>query len=116
MPKYNFTCSHCGTKRHKYVSVNVETVFCKTCGGDMQRDLPNISGNAQVTEVIDSYTGVSLDQNHKELVKDRRDQYFWEVEVPRLVQTMSVETCLENGWLVYDDRGDLVINKPPSKR
>ena len=82
----------------------------------MQRDLPNISGNAQVTEVIDSYTGVSLDQNHKELVKDRRDQYFWEVEVPRLVQTMSVETCLENGWLVYDDRGDLVINKPPSKR
>ena len=82
----------------------------------MLRDLPTLSGNAQVTELIDTYTGVNLDQNHTSLIKDRHDQYYWEVEVPRLVQTMSVETCLENGWLIYDDKGDLVINKPPSKR
>jgi hypothetical protein len=82
----------------------------------MNRDLPQLSGAAQVTELVDTYTGVSLDQNHNALIKDRRDQYYWEVEVPRLIQTMSPETCLENGWLVYDDKGDLVINKPPSKR
>ena len=116
MPKYNFTCTQCKTKKHKYVSTITETSTCKECGGQMNRDLPTLSGNAQVTELIDTYTGVNLDQNHNALIKDRHDQYFWEVEVPRLVQTMSVETCLENGWLIFDDKGDLVINKPPSKR
>ena len=116
MPKYNFICSKCGTKKHKYVPVNVEISTCKTCGGSMSRDLPTLSGGAQVNEVIDSYTGVSLNQNHGELIKDRHDQYYWEVEVPRLVTKYSIETCLENQWLVYDEKGDLVINKPPSKR
>jgi uncharacterized lipoprotein YmbA len=82
----------------------------------MERDMPKLSGNAQVTEVVDPYTGVALDQNHSELIKDRHDQYYWEVEVPRLVAKYSKETCLENKWLVYDDKGNLVINKPPSKR
>jgi hypothetical protein len=45
-----------------------------------------------------------------------KEDYFWEVEVPRLVQTYSTETCIENGWLKYNDKGELVINKPPKKR
>jgi len=116
MPKYNFTCAQCGTKKHKYVSITTEKTPCKNCNGSMERDLPKLSGNAQVTEMVDSYTGVKLDQNHKELIKDRHDQYYWDVEVPRLVQKYSIETCLENQWLVYNEKGDLVINKPPSKR
>lgn len=116
MPKYNFTCKSCNAHKHKYVSVSTQTVECKSCHGTMERNLPTLSGSAQVTELVDAYTGVNLNQDHNALIKDRHDQYYWEVEVPRLVQTMSVETCLENSWLVYNEKGELVINKPPSKR
>lgn len=116
MPKYNFTCAQCKTKRHKYVSTKVETTICAACGGNMNREMPNLSGSPEVTELIDDYTGVNLNQDHNSLVKARQEQYYWEVEVPRLVQTMSIETCLENKWLVYNEKGELVINKPPSKR
>ena len=81
----------------------------------MNRELPS-SGSQAVTEVMDDFTGVKRDQNHDEITKARREQYYWEVEVPRFVETYSTQTCLEEGWLVYNEKGELVINKPPSKR
>lgn len=81
----------------------------------MKRQLP-INGSQAVTEVIDNFTGVKRDQNHDIDIKARREQHYWEVEVPRFIETYSTQTCLEEGWLVYNEKGELVINKPPSKR
>lgn len=38
-----------------------------------------------------------------------------EYTVPRLIQTHSLETALEEGWLVYNDKGELEIGKPKKK-
>lgn len=116
MPKYHFTCSKCITNTHKYVPTSVETLPCVVCGEVMSRDLPKIEGQTEVREVVDAYTNRTWGKDHEAVMKKRKEDHYWEVEVPRLVQTMSVETCLEQGWLIYNDKGELVINKPPSKR
>lgn len=120
MPRYRFKCP-VGHEREKYVDVNKTEIVCVDCwsdgseGNPMFRQLPS-SGSQAVTEVLDGFTGVTRDQNHDTLTKDRRDQHYWEVEVPRFIETYSTQTCLEEGWLVYNEKGELVINKPPSKR
>lgn len=116
MPKYIFTCEQCNNKKHKYVSIETDTVPCKKCNGTMIREMPKLSEQTKVTELIDSYSGINLDQNHAEQIKKRHDDYYWETEVPRLIQKYSLETCLEQGWLVYNDKKELEIGKPPSKR
>ncbi len=114
MAKYIFKCDNCGEQVEKYVPRLVKDVAC-TCGSRSNRQFPNVA-QQQVTETVDSYMGTTRDQNHEEKIKERRDDHYWNVEVPRLIQTMSLETCLEQGWLVYNEKGELVINKPPSKR
>jgi hypothetical protein len=114
MAKYTFHCDKCGASKQRFTSASVKEVACD-CGGLMSRQMPNIAIQ-RVTEVVDSYTGVTRDQDHDDLTKNRRDDHYWTVEVPRLIETCSIETSLENGWLVYNERGELVINKPPSKR
>jgi len=50
---------------------------------------------------------------------NRSDNYFWSVEVPRLVNTgtYSIETMIENDWISVDDKGNIQINtRPPKKR
>lgn len=116
MPKYVFKCPNCSGQTHKYVASTVEHVDCTTCGSQMNRQLPNIEGQTEVREVVDPYTNVTWGKDHEAVMKKRKEDHYWEVEVPRLVQTYSTETCLEQGWLIYNDKGELVINKPPSKR
>ena len=116
MPKYNFTCAKCQTTKHKYVPTNVETLPCEVCGEVTTRDLPNTNSPTEVREVVDPLTNRKWGKDHEAVMKKRKEDHYWEVEVPRLVQTMSVETCLEQGWLIFNDKGELVINKPPSKR
>lgn len=79
----------------------------------MKRLLPNI-GSKKVTELVDPWNGVRQEEDIKKKLEDRRTEYFWDVEVPRLVEsgTYSIETCLENGWLVYNEKGELVLGKP----
>ena len=115
MPKYNFTCTKCSTKKHKYVPSTMETITCE-CGEVMTRDLPHIEGQTEVKEIVDPYTNRKWGKDHQAVMKDRKETHYWEVEVPRLVEKYSIETCLEQGWLKYNDKGELVINKPPSKR
>lgn len=110
MPKYRFTCTKCGNEKMQYANLSTFTVECDKCKANMERQLPS-SGSQAVNETVDNYTGVKRDQNHDELKKQRRDQYYRDVEIPRLIQTYSLETCLEQKWLVYNDKGDLVINK-----
>lgn len=115
MPKYKFKCSSCSSEVQKYASISTEEIPCSNCENQMKRQLP-INGSQAVTEVIDNFTGVKRDQNHDIDIKARREQHYWEVEVPRFIETYSTQTCLEEGWLVYNEKGELVINKPPSKR
>lgn len=115
MPKYTFVCTNCSLNKTLYANVTTLSIKCDQCSADMQRQIPK-NGSSAVSEIVDSYTGTKRDQDHDSLKKERRDNHYWEVEVPRLVQTYSLQTCLEEGWLVYNDKGDLVINKPPSKR
>jgi hypothetical protein len=82
----------------------------------MGRDFPIIKGETEVKEVVDPYTNIKWGKDHEMVMKKRKDDHFWTVEVPRLVQTYSTQTCIEEGWLIYNDKGELVINKPPSKR
>lgn len=116
MPKYIFLCNSCQTKAHKYVPVNIDTILCSACGEVMNRELPNTNAPTEVRELVDPYTNITWGKDHETVMKDRRETHYWEVEVPRLVQTYSLETCLEQKWLIYNDKGELVINKPPSKR
>ena len=116
MPKYNFTCATCETTSHKYVPTTVETLPCGVCGNPMTREFPNTNSPTEVREVVDPYTNVTWGKDHEAVMKKRKEDHYWEVEVPRLVQTYSTETCIEQGWLIYNDKGELVINKPPSKR
>lgn len=78
--------------------------------------MPVLTG-ADVKETVDKLTGTSWKQDQEDLTQKRRDKYYWEVEVPRLVQKYSLETCLEQKWLIYNEKGELVINnKPPDER
>jgi hypothetical protein len=100
MPKYIFQCPSCNATTHKYVPVSVETVKC-ICGQDMNRNLPTISEPTVVKELVDPYTNKRLMKDHKEILKARRNDFFKNVEIPRLVEKYSLETCIENKWLVY---------------
>lgn len=115
MPKYYFSCQKCNNRLHKYVSSNVEEIQCP-CGEPMKRDLPKIGGQTEVREIVDPYLNKTHCKDQDSILKERKEQHYWEVEVPRLVEKYSLETCLEQKWLVYNDKGELVINKPPSKR
>lgn len=81
----------------------------------MPRALPTLSGQ-EVTETVDLLTNRKWKQDQGEIIDNRKENYYWEIEVPRLVEKYSLETCLEQGWLVYNEKEELVINKPPSKR
>jgi DNA-directed RNA polymerase subunit RPC12/RpoP len=114
VPRYRFTCATCGSEVEQFSSPQIHTIKC-TCGNDMKRQLPG-KGSQVVKEVVDTYTNTRQVQDQTSELKQRKEDYFWEVEVPRLVQTYSIETCLEEKWLIYNEKGELVINKPPSKR
>jgi hypothetical protein len=116
MPKYIFNCPSCKANIHRYVPSSVETYKCPTCDSAMNRQFPNTNAPTEVRELVDPYTNITWGKDHEAVMKDRKETHYWEVEVPRLVQTYSIETCLEQGWLIYNDKGELVINKPPSKR
>jgi len=115
MPKYRFTCSSCNVEHEKFASPKQEELPCPTCGTSMRREFP-MNGSQKVTEIVDSFTGITNEEDQKLKTKDRKTNHFWEVEVPRLVQHYSLQTCLEEGWLVYNDKGELVVGKAPKKR
>ena len=79
--------------------------------------MPVISGQ-EVRETVDTYVGTKWKQDQKDLVKERKADYFWEIEVPKKVNSgiYSLQTMLENGWVYVDDKGKLQTRtKPPQK-
>jgi hypothetical protein len=115
MPKYRFFCENCQVEIERYASPKEERTECGMCMLPMQRQFPG-SGSQAVREVVDTFTNVRTAPDEKAQNKARKTEHFWEVEVPRLIQTYSLQTCLEEAWLIYNDKGELVINKSPSKR
>jgi predicted nucleic acid-binding Zn ribbon protein len=119
MPKYSFLCPNCASEVQMYVPHLVKEVECKTCQGTMNRQMPTLNGPANVREVVDKNTGITWTDDQQQMIKDRKDEYYWTVEVPRFVAsgTYSLETMLENQWIYVDDSGKIHVNdKPPSKR
>lgn len=116
MAKYRFQCEQCLDTSERYTSVSTEVLPCKKCGANAKRLFPNI-GSKRVTETVDPFLNVRHEEDHKKQIEDRRTEYFWEVEVPRFVQsgTYSMETMLAEGWLVYNEKNELVIGKPKKK-
>jgi len=119
MPKYTFRCEACSHSRQLVVSPSVTTSKCLKCGEPTVRSMPILSGPSSVDEVVDKYTGTRRIDNQSEIMHNRSDNYFWSVEVPRLVNTgtYSIETMIENDWISVDDKGNIQINtRPPKKR
>jgi len=117
MAKYKYQCGNCGVVIEMYASKEVEVIKHGECGGWATRLFPNI-GSKKVTETVDPYLSIRHEEDHKKQLEDRRTEYFWEVEVPRFVQSgiYSMETMLAEGWLVYNEKGELVIGKPKKKK
>lgn len=116
MPKYTFICPKCNKSKQTYVPTNKVSIECE-CGAAMNRKLPNIRGT-QVNELHDKYTNKSLVQDHKEILNERKQDYYWSVEVPKMVNsgTYELDTMLERDWVYYDEKGNLVTRtKPPQK-
>ena len=84
----------------------------------MKRQLPKIS-TPDITEVVDHTTGATAKQDQSTMMKERRDKYFWSVEVPRLVASgvYGADTMLENGWIYFDEHEQMQVHtKPPHER
>ena len=119
MPKYSFSCSSCSNSSQMYVPTLVRNIECKKCNGIMHRQMPTLNGPANVREIVDKNTGITWGDDQKQMIQDRKDEYYWTVEVPRFVASgvYSLETMLENMWIQVDDAGKIHINnKPPNKR
>lgn len=117
MPKYRFTCRQCEAEIVKYVPASTLYAVCSVCGGDMQRLIPSTVEQSTVKEMVDSYSGIHLVPDNKEILEARRSEYFWAVEVPRLVQEYPPDHCLKEGWIYYDEQGNIKVHtKPPHKR
>lgn len=114
MAKYRFQCEKCLVISERYTSSDKEVLPCKDCDGNARRLFPNI-GSKKVTEKVDPFLNINQEEDHRKQTEDRRIEHFWEVEVPRLIQTYSTQTCLEEGWLVYNEKNELVIGKPKKK-
>jgi ribosomal protein S27E len=116
MPKYTFECVKCSNKKTMYTNSNTRSVPCSLCGGLSARLPPNVN-KANVTELIDSYSGVHLSPEYKNEMDQRSLDYFWAVEVPRLCGEYPEAECIANGWMAYNEKGELFIQtKPPNRR
>jgi hypothetical protein len=80
--------------------------------------MPTLNGPSNVSEVVDKYTGLTHRRDQKDEVKERREEYYWTVEVPRFVAsgTYSIETMLENQWIKVDDNMNVTVNNVPPHR
>lgn len=122
MPKYTFECPECGLIEQSYVQRHIKEIACKNCCSEddiLMKRMPPSVAPTEVRETVDKLFNLQQRPDQRELVKQRRDEYYWSVEVPRMVNsgTYTVETMLEMGWIYFDDRKQMHINtKPPNKR
>ena len=121
MAKYTFKCDICQRSVQVFTPSCTLDIPCRfdKCDGKMERQLPTLNGPSDTTEIMDKRTGKAARPDLKEVVQSRRDEYFWTVEIPRLVNSgkYGLQTMLENGWIWVDDNDKIHIhNKPPHRR
>jgi hypothetical protein len=117
MPKYTWKCSECGNTKSAYSSSIIKTIECEDCDGKMKRQLPSLRG-VKTTETVDKFFNKRHVDDQKNILQERKLDYYWEVEVPKMVNsgTYELSTMLEQGWVYYDEKGNLVTRtKPPQK-
>lgn len=117
MPKYTYECESCHTKIQKFASIKDKTQVCPECEAVMHRQMPNIKA-PRVNETVDKYSNKKHFGDQKEILKERKLDYYWKHEVPKMVESgvYGLDTMLEKGWVYYDEKGDLVTRtKPPEK-
>lgn len=117
MPKYTFECQGCHTRTQKYTNSYTKDIVCPECFALANRIFPNISG-ARTTETVDKLLNRKHIVDQPNAMKERKLDYYWEFEVPKLVDSgiYSVETMLEQGWIFYNEKGELVIRTAPPQK
>lgn len=118
MPKYTFKCKLCGKTKQTYTSASCKVIKCfDYCSAVMERQMPKING-LRITETVDKFTNKKHIQDHDEILKERKSDYYWKVVVPEMVDsgTYTLQTMLEQNWVYYDEKNKLVTRtKPPQK-
>lgn len=79
--------------------------------------MPTIRG-LKNTETVDKFTNKKHFSDQKEIINERKLDYYWEVEVPKMVNSgiYELDTMLEQGWVYYNEKNELVTRtKPPQK-
>jgi len=117
MAKRTYKCLRC-ERVQQLVGPRSASVVCDTCGEIMVVQMPIVS-KPTVHESPDKQSGKLWLDDHAQVMKDRKENYYWAVLVPRMVQSgvYSMETILQNGWAWIDDAGHMhVYDKPPSRR
>lgn len=116
MPKYVFKCTKCNKELTKYTSSLTKTIKCE-CSNIMNRQMPRLRG-LKNTETVDKFTNKKHIDNHQGILDERKADYYWSVQVPEMVDsgTYQLDTMLEQNWVYYNEKGELVTRtKPPQK-
>jgi len=116
MPKFRLICSKCKKEVTKLIPKKWDNLPCD-CGGILQKQFPT-SGTKVVTETTNQITNTRKMEDLDINIKERQGKYFWEVEVIRLVNSgiYSLDTMLSNGWVFYNDKGELETRTSPPKK
>jgi len=118
MPKYTFKCEVCGKSIQKYTSISCKAIKCiDVCSAVMVRQMPKLSA-VKSTEKIDKFMGVTHMEDHDNILKERKSDYYWGHTVPELVDsgTYTLQTMLEQGWVYYNEKGELTTRTKPIQK
>ena len=118
MPRFKFKCEKCNTITAQRVKVGTRHIDC-SCGENAVWQMPTLNGSSEVLETVDKDFGTEWRADHKDDIEMRKAKYFWQHEVPRLVDsgTYGLDTMIENGWIIINDKGEIVVQTtPPHKR
>ena len=116
MPKYTFLCNKCGKSLQKYLPTSQRFSQCD-CGENVERQLPKVAP-PKTTECVDKMFNRKHVADQDNQMKERKLDYYWEVEVPKMVNSgiYSIETMLEQGWIYYNEKGELTTRTKPVQK
>ena len=117
MPKFTFKCTRCQNIAMKMTPAKWKTCPCPKCNGLMKKQIPIISKPSS-RETVDKLRNKTMFEDQEEIIKQRSEDYFYTVELPRLVNSgkYSTKEMLKNGWIFFDDCDKIQIRtKAPNR-
>jgi len=117
MPKYTFICNSCKKSIKKYVNKNTDHIICDDCSTRADRQMPSLA-SSKTTETVDKMLNRKQTDDYSSSLKERKLDFYWQVEVPKMVNSgiYSIETMLEQGWIYYNEKGELVTRTKPAQK